>query len=217
MDPHNVTMSGLGPGGPARRVYARSRRRTRRAEEEKERRAMAGGNSSNGAQTSVEALPPARRLRATGATANQLDDVSRQLIEALQQDGRRSYAALAQNVGLSEAAVRQRVRRLLDDGVMQIVAVTDPMTVGFSRQALVGIKAQGDLRAVAERLATLPELEYVVLCAGSFDLLVELVCEDDEHLLRVLDESIRSIEGIRDTETFMYLRLVKQTYAWGTR
>ncbi|MHB1987861.1 MAG: Lrp/AsnC family transcriptional regulator [Acidimicrobiales bacterium] len=148
---------------------------------------------------------------------SQLDEVSRQLVEALQQDGRRSYAALAQDVELSEAAVRQRVKRLLDDGVMQIVAVTDPTTVGFSRQALVGIKAEGDLRAISDRLSKLPELDYVVLCAGSFDLLVELVCEDDEHLLRLLDESIRSIEGVRETETFVYLRLVKQSYSWGTR
>ena len=146
-----------------------------------------------------------------------LDEVSKKLVEELQRDGRRSYAALAKSVGLSEAAVRQRVRRLLDDGVMQIVAVTDPLTVGFSRQALVGIKAVGDLRAIAARLSSLPELEYVVVCAGSFDLLVELVCEDDEHLLRLLDESIRAIDGVRETETFVYLRLVKQTYAWGTR
>lgn len=146
-----------------------------------------------------------------------LDDVSKRLVEELQHDGRRSYADLAKSVGLSEAAVRQRVRRLLDEGVMQIVAVTDPAMVGFSRQAMVGIKAEGDLREVAKRLSALPELEYVVLCAGSFDILVELVCEDDERLLSLLDESIRSIEGVRDTETFMYLRLVKQTYAWGTR
>jgi Lrp/AsnC family transcriptional regulator, regulator for asnA, asnC and gidA len=146
-----------------------------------------------------------------------LDDVSKQLVEELQRDGRRSYADLAKSVGLSEAAVRQRVRRLLDDGVMQIVAVTDPITVGFSRQAMVGIKAEGDLREIARRLSSLPELEYVVLCAGSFDILVELVCEDDERLLSLLDESIRSIEGVRETETFIYLRLVKQTYAWGTR
>jgi len=146
-----------------------------------------------------------------------LDEVSKHLVEELQRDGRRSYADLAKAVGLSEAAVRQRVRRLLDEGVMQIVAVTDPATVGFSRQAMVGIKAQGDLREIAKRLSALPELEYVVLCAGSFDILVELVCEDDERLLSLLDESIRSIEGVRETETFIYLRLVKQTYAWGTR
>jgi Lrp/AsnC family transcriptional regulator for asnA, asnC and gidA len=146
-----------------------------------------------------------------------LDSVSKQLIEALQRDGRRSYADLAKAIGLSEAAVRHRVRRLIDDGAMQIVAVTDPATVGFSRQAMVGIKAEGDLREIARRLAELPELEYVVLCAGSFDILVELVCEDDERLLALLDESIRSIAGVRETETFIYLRLVKQTYAWGTR
>jgi Lrp/AsnC family transcriptional regulator for asnA, asnC and gidA len=146
-----------------------------------------------------------------------LDDVSKHLVEELQQDGRRSYAALAKSVGLSEAAVRQRIRKLLDDGVMQIVAVTDPTTVGFSRQAMVGIKAEGNLREIARRLSLLPELDYVVLCAGSFDILVELVCEDDEHLLRFLDESVRGIEGIKETETFIYLRLVKQTYAWGTR
>ena len=158
-------------------------------------------------------------LSTTDSTLNSqpLDDISKQLVEALQTDGRRSYADLAKSVGLSEAAVRQRVRRLLDDGVMQIVAVTDPATVGFSRQAMVGIKAQGDLRDIARRLSSLPELEYVVLCAGSFDILVELVCEDDERLLSLLDESIRSIEGVRETETFIYLRLVKQTYAWGTR
>jgi Lrp/AsnC family transcriptional regulator, regulator for asnA, asnC and gidA len=146
-----------------------------------------------------------------------LDDVSKQLVEELQRDGRRSYADLAKSVGLSEAAVRQRVRRLLEDGVMQIVAVTDPATVGFSRQAMVGIKAEGNLREIAGRLSAMPELEYVVLCAGSFDILVELVCEDDESLLSLIDEAIRSIEGVRETETFIYLRLVKQTYAWGTR
>jgi len=165
--------------------------------------------------TSDSALRPDRRALPSRVTA--LDDVSKQLVEELQRDGRRSYAALAEAVGLSEAAVRQRVRRLLDENVMQIVAVTDPLTVGFTRQALVGIRADGNLRDIADKLAGLPELEYVVVCAGSFDILVELVCEDDEHLLRVLDDSVRSIEGVREAETFVYLRLVKQTYAWGTR
>jgi Lrp/AsnC family transcriptional regulator, regulator for asnA, asnC and gidA len=165
--------------------------------------------------TSDNVARPGRK--AVPARSAQLDDVSKRLVEELQQDGRRSYAALAETVGLSEAAVRQRVRRLLDENVMQIVAVTDPRTVGFTRQALIGIRADGNLRDIADKLAGLPELEYVVVCAGSFDLLVELVCEDDEHLLRVLDDSVRSIEGVREAETFVYLRLVKQTYAWGTR
>jgi Lrp/AsnC family transcriptional regulator, regulator for asnA, asnC and gidA len=146
-----------------------------------------------------------------------IDDVGKQLIEELQRDGRRSYAALAKTVGLSEAAVRQRVQRLIDSGVMQVVAVTDPLQVGFSRQAMVGIRADGDLVRVAEELGKIDEVEYVVITAGSFDILLELVCEDDDHLLRVLSERIRVLPGVRDTETFVYLKLTKQTYAWGTR
>jgi Lrp/AsnC family transcriptional regulator for asnA, asnC and gidA len=178
---------------------------------------MAFGNDSAKGSAGPVLDGHAAVIRRGRAAMLRLDEVSRQLVEALQEDGRRSYAALAEDVGLSEAAVRQRVKRLLDDGVMQIVAVTDPMSLGFSRQAMVGIKAEGDLRAISDQLSRLPELDYIVLCAGSFDLLVEIVCEDDEHLLRVLDESIRCIPGVRETETFVYLRLVKQTYAWGTR
>ena len=138
------------------------------------------------------------------------------IIEQLQQDGRRSYSALAKAVGLSEAAVRQRVQRLTEAGVIQVVAVTDPLTLGFAREALVGIRASGDLRELADRLAAVPEIDYVVICAGSFDILIELVCQDDDHLLELINDVIRSIPGVRDTETFVYLRLVKQTYSWGT-
>ena len=146
-----------------------------------------------------------------------LDDVNKQIIEHLQRDGRMSYAGLAKIIGLSEAAVRQRVQRLLDGGMMQIVAVTDPLMLGFARQAMVGVKCVGDLRAIAEQLATIPEVDYVVICAGGYDLLVELVCTDDEHLLTLLNEAIRAVPGVTGTETFMYLKLAKQTYAWGTR
>jgi Lrp/AsnC family transcriptional regulator for asnA, asnC and gidA len=146
-----------------------------------------------------------------------IDDVGKRLIEELQQDGRRSYAALAKAVGLSEAAVRQRVQRLIDSGVMQVVAVTDPLQVGFSRQAMIGVRAEGDLVRVADELGKIDEVDYVVITAGSFDILIELVCEDDDHLLRVLSEQVRVLPGVRDTETFVYLKLAKQTYAWGTR
>jgi Lrp/AsnC family transcriptional regulator, regulator for asnA, asnC and gidA len=146
-----------------------------------------------------------------------LDDVNKQIIEQLQRDGRMSYAALGKAVGLSEAAVRQRVQRLLDGGVMQIVAVTDPLTLGFARQVMIGIKASGDLRSVAAALADIPEVDYVVICAGGYDLLAELVCTDDDHLLKLLNDMIRAIPGITATETFVYLKLEKQTYAWGTR
>lgn len=145
-----------------------------------------------------------------------LDDVSRSIIEQLQEDGRRSYARIAAAVGLSEAAVRQRVQRLLDAGVMQIVAVTDPMQLGFARQSLVGVRTSGDARSVADQLAKLPEVDYVVVTAGSFDVLLEVVCEHDDHLLDTVAR-IRAVGGVESTETFVYLGLRKQTYAWGTR
>jgi Lrp/AsnC family transcriptional regulator for asnA, asnC and gidA len=157
--------------------------------------------------------PPARD-RAEPAVV--LDPINKAIIEQLQQDGRRSYSALAKAVGLSEAAVRQRVQRLTEAGVIQVVAVTDPLTLGFAREALVGIRASGDLRELAGRLAAVPEIDYVVICAGSFDLLIEVVCQDDDHLLALINDVIRSIPGVRDTETFVYLKLVKQTYSWGT-
>jgi Lrp/AsnC family transcriptional regulator for asnA, asnC and gidA len=146
-----------------------------------------------------------------------LDVTSKRLIELLQVDGRSSYATLAKEVGLSEAAVRHRVQRLIDQKVMQIVAVTDPVAVGFARQAMVGVSASGNLRTIADRIASMKEAEYVVICAGSFDILTELVCEDDEHLLRLINDEIRSIEGVTGTEAFLYLKLSKQTYTWGTR
>ena len=146
-----------------------------------------------------------------------LDDVSKAIIEQLQVDGRRSYADIGKAVGLSEAAVRQRVQRLTESGVMQIVAVTDPIQVGFSRQAMIGLKCEGDLSLVADALAAMTEVDYVVITAGGFDLLCEVVCEDDDHLLEVLNQKIRTLPGVRTTETFVYLKLRKQLYNWGTR
>jgi Lrp/AsnC family transcriptional regulator for asnA, asnC and gidA len=146
-----------------------------------------------------------------------LDDVSKAIIEQLQQDGRRSYAAIGKVVGLSEAAVRQRVQRLTESGVMQVVAVTDPLQLGFARQAMVGIRAKGELESVAEALGELEEVDYVVITAGTFDILVEVVCESDDHLLELLSGKIRTIPNVETTETFMYLKLQKQTYSWGVR
>ena len=155
---------------------------------------------------------------ATDSVHNRLvDDMSKAIIEKLQRDGRRSYAGIGQDVGLSEAAVRQRVQRLIDAGVMDIVAVTDPMQLGFSRQAMVGIRCQGDTTKVAERLAKIDAVSYVVLTAGNFDALVEIVCADDAELLELLNTEIRAIPGVTSTETLVYLKLVKQQYNWGTR
>ncbi len=155
-----------------------------------------------------------RRQERGGAV---LDDVAKAIIEQLQQDGRRSYAAIGKGVGLSEAAVRQRVQRLIDSGVMQVVAVTDPLQLGFARQAMVGIEVTGPLEPVAEALAAMDEVDYVVITAGTYDILAEVVCESDERLLELISEKIRRIEGIARTETFMYLKLRKQTYSWGVR
>ena len=146
-----------------------------------------------------------------------LDDVSKAIITELQQDGRRPYAAIGKAVGLSEAAVRQRVQRLLDNSVMQIVAVTDPLEVGFPRQAMIGISVEGPLEPVADTLAEMDEIDYVVITAGGFDLLAEVVCVSDEQLLEVVSKQIRTIPGVRRTESFVYLQLRKQTYAWGVR
>lgn len=146
-----------------------------------------------------------------------LDDVSKRIIEQLQEDGRRAYATIGKAVGLSEAAVRQRVQRLVDSGVIQIVAVTDPLQVGFTRQAMIGVRSDGDLQAVAEALGQIDEVDYLVITAGSFDILLEVVCEDDDHLLDLLTRRIRATPGVRSTETFVYLKLHQQHYDWGTR
>jgi len=146
-----------------------------------------------------------------------LDDVSKSIIEQLQQDGRRSYAAIGKAVGLSEAAVRQRVQRLSEGGIMQIVAVTDPLQLGFDRQAMVGIRVDGDIKPVAEALSAIEEVIYVVMTAGSFDVLCEVVSADDKELLELVAGRIRAVPGVRTTETFMYLQLAKQTYSWGVR
>jgi Lrp/AsnC family transcriptional regulator for asnA, asnC and gidA len=154
---------------------------------------------------------------ANGQKAATIDDVSKAIIEQLQVDGRKSYAEIGKAVGLSEAAVRQRVQKLTESGVMQIVAVTDPMQLGFYRQAMIGIRVSGDTRVIADRLAAMPSVDYVVLTAGTFDILAEVVCENDLDLITMLNSEIRTLEGVLSTETFVYLKLHKQFYNWGTR
>ena len=151
------------------------------------------------------------------STTPVLDDAAKAIIEQLQQDGRRPYASIGKAVGLSEAAVRQRVQRLQDAGIMQIVAVTDPMQMGFSRAAMIGIQVEGDVEAVAEIIEAMVEVDYLVVCAGKYDILAEVVAEDDDHLLEVINRRIRAMSGVRSTEKFGYLKLRKQIYSWGTR
>ena len=146
-----------------------------------------------------------------------LDSLDRKIIILLQRDGRRAYGAIAEEIGLSEAAVRRRVQRLRDSGVMQIVAITDPLQLGYGREALIGIRVQGDVRLVADKVAAIDEANYVVMTAGSFDIIAEVIAEDDNDLVHLLNDSIRSIPGVTEVETFLYLKLAKQTYEWGTK
>jgi Lrp/AsnC family transcriptional regulator, regulator for asnA, asnC and gidA len=155
-----------------------------------------------------------------GRRHRRLDELSaldKRIIEHLQEDGRRPFTKIAADLGVSEAAVRARTNRLVERGILQIVGVADPEALGF-QQALIGVRCEpGRLLEVAEALAALPEVDYVVVTAGRFDVLIETVAADNEALLRFLAERLQRIDGVRDTETFPYLRLVKQTYQFGTR
>ncbi|MCB0980743.1 MAG: Lrp/AsnC family transcriptional regulator [Ilumatobacter sp.] len=153
-------------------------------------------------------------MRTVDRTGTQLDKVDRAIIEALQQDGRVPYTKVGAAVGLSEAAARQRVQRLIDAGVMQVVAVTNPLSHGRRRMAMIGIRTEGATDRLAEELQKMADIDYLVVTAGSFDLLAEVVVADDRHLLEVTNR-IRSVQGVTSTETFIYLDLVKQTFTWG--
>jgi Lrp/AsnC family transcriptional regulator for asnA, asnC and gidA len=150
------------------------------------------------------------------APAVKLDPVNRRIIEILQREGRSPFTVIARELGISEAAVRARVQRLTDAGVLDVVAVTNPLKLGFDVMALVGVQANSDLGQVADIVSEWPETSYVVITSGSYDLLVEIVCEHNRHLLDVV-QRLREIDGVKSTETFMYLDMVKMTYAWGTR
>jgi Lrp/AsnC family transcriptional regulator, regulator for asnA, asnC and gidA len=159
------------------------------------------------------------RSKTSGSrSGEEVSDLDKRIIEHLQADGRRPFTQIAADLGVSEAAVRARTNRLIDRGILQVVGVTDPLKLGFQQMAMIGIRCESDrLVSVAEQVADMPEVDYVVITAGTYDLLIETVCEDNEALLRFLTEKLRAIDGVRETETFVYLRMVKQTYQWGTR
>lgn len=158
------------------------------------------------------------RLSAVRKGRQPLDDLDKAIIKALQVDGRRPYAQIGRELGVPEATVRQRADRLISRGVVQIVGVTDPLAMGFGQPALIGLRVDpGRIEEVADRVGALDKVTYVVMTAGRFDLICEVVCADNEDLLRVLAESFGSIEGIRSTETMIELRFVKESYRWGTR
>ena len=139
-----------------------------------------------------------------------LDDVDRALALALQEDGRASYTKLAELVGMSQAGVRTRVQRLLASGAVQIAAVADPFAFGFSITAMLGVTFTGDLHGLAERLAQLDAVHFVAVTAGRYDCLAEVVCVDSEDLLTLVNDRIRSIDGVKDVDVITYLKLHKQ-------
>jgi len=147
-----------------------------------------------------------------------LDDLDKSIIKCLQLDGRRPYAQIGRELKVPEATVRQRAERLISRGVVQIVGVTDPLAMGFQQPALIGLKVDASrLEQIAERIAELDEVTYLVVTAGRYDLVCEVVCEDNDHLLRVLTDRLADIDGIRSTETLVELRFVKESYQWGAR
>ena len=156
--------------------------------------------------------------RSRAGRAFDVSDLDKRIIEQLQEDGRRPFTQIAADLGVSEAAVRARTGRLIERGILQVVGVTDPLKLGFQQMAMIGIKVQADrLIEVAEEIAAMPETDYVVVTAGTYDILVECVAADNDALLHFLSDKLRKIQGVRETETFVYLRLVKQSYQWGTR
>ncbi|MGL6279246.1 MAG: Lrp/AsnC family transcriptional regulator [Gaiella sp.] len=158
-----------------------------------------------------------RRSPSRGAVerARRLDAVDTGIIEALQRNGRQPFRRIAAQLGVSEATVRARYSRLCGDGIVQVTAVTNPLGLGYDAQAMVGVRTAGPPGPVADEIARWPEAEYVVLTAGQFDILVELLCADRRGLLETTDR-IRQLEHVVSTETFLYLELWKQLYDWGT-
>lgn len=166
---------------------------------------------------SIEGSEPGASPARTRVRVDDLDDLDRRLVAQLQADGRASYADLGEAVGLSPAGARLRVLRLQERGVLQIVAVTDPLALGYGQMAQIGIVVDGDVRAVADAMAAVDEVIYVVLTAGSFDLMVEVVATDPDALLAIVNDRIRPVDGVARAETFTYYGIHTHRFTWGVR
>jgi Lrp/AsnC family transcriptional regulator for asnA, asnC and gidA len=156
------------------------------------------------------------RQRGAVSAAPHLDRIDQRLIEALQKNGREPFRRIAAEVGVSEATIRARYQRLCEDNILQVTGVTNPLGLGFEAQAMVGSRTSGAPEPVAEEIARWDEAGYVVVTAGQFDILVELVCADRRQLLAVTNR-MRELDGVVSTESFLYLELWKQLYDWGAR
>jgi Lrp/AsnC family transcriptional regulator, regulator for asnA, asnC and gidA len=160
-------------------------------------------------------IASAEPARGAVTPAKRIDELDRRIIEALQANGRESFRRIAGTLGVSEATIRARYARLTGEGILQVVAVTNPLGLGFD-QALVGVKTSCPPGDVADEIARWPEADYVIVCAGQFDILVEVVAADRHEMLEVTNR-MRALDGVVSTETFFYLELWKQLYDWGAR
>jgi Lrp/AsnC family transcriptional regulator for asnA, asnC and gidA len=144
-----------------------------------------------------------------------IDDTDLQIIRYLNKDGRTPFTQIAKELGVSTGMIRQRYKRLVQEGVLQIVAITNPLLMGFATMAQIGVKADvSRLEEIAEEIAAFDEVIYLVLLTGSYDLHVEVVCRDKTHLLNFLTKKLHAVEGVKEAETFMYLRIAKENYGW---
>jgi Lrp/AsnC family transcriptional regulator for asnA, asnC and gidA len=144
-----------------------------------------------------------------------IDDIDLQIIKLLNKDGRLPFAQIAKQLGVSTGMIRHRYQRLVQGGILQIVAITNPMLMGFATMAQIGVKANvSRLEEIAEEIASFDEVIYLVLLTGSFDLHVEVICRDKSHLLNFLTKKLHAVEGVKEAETFMYLRIAKENYGW---
>lgn len=146
-----------------------------------------------------------------------LDEIDRALITALQNDGRLGYAELGALVGLTAGGARKRVKRLEDREIIQVVAVTDPLRLGYQSMAMVGIVATGDVEEVARLAGEINEVIYTVLTAGRYDLLVEVIGADQNDLFETINRKLRSIPGVARAETFTYYGIRTHRFGWGTK
>jgi len=143
----------------------------------------------------------------------ELDEIDLQIIAALRQDGRMPFSQIAEQLNVSPGMIRMRYSRLVETGVLKVVAISDPLLMGYSTMALIGIRADGgQLMATAEKIAALEEVVYLIVTSGSYDIIAEVICRDQAHLLQFLTERLYKIEGVRESETFMHLKIVKEVY-----
>jgi Lrp/AsnC family transcriptional regulator for asnA, asnC and gidA len=147
--------------------------------------------------------------------SSRIDEIDLQIIKILNEDGRTPFSQIAQQLDVSTGMIRQRYQRLVQDGVLQVVAVTNPLLMGFSTMAQIGVKVDvGRMQEIAEKIASFEEVVYLVLLTGSYDLHIEIVCRNKSHLLDFLTNKLYSVEGIKDSETFIYMQIAKEVYTW---